>query len=101
MNFAIEDSAEQSAFRAEVRAFLDKNVPPNLEFYADSCDTPYEQYQLRRELGRRLGAKGWLYPHMPKEYGGGDLSVDQTAILSKWCTNANLLLYKPVHISKT
>ncbi len=82
MNFAIEDSAEQSKFRAEVRAFLEQNVPPNIEYYADSCDTPYEQYQLRRELGRRLGAKGWLYPYMPKEYGGGDLSVDQAAILS-------------------
>ena len=81
MNFAIEDSAEQSKFRAEVRAFIDKNVPPNLEFPADSCDTTYEQYQLRRELGRRLGAKGWLYPHMPKEYGGADLSIDQAAIL--------------------
>ena len=82
MNFAIEDSAEQSAFRAEVREFLAQNVPPNLEYYADSCDTPYEQYLLRRELGRRLGTKGWLYPDMPKEYGGGDLTADQVAVLS-------------------
>ena len=81
MNFAIEDSAEQSAFRAEVREFLEHNVSPQLEHAVDPCDMSYEQYQLRRDLGRRLGAKGWLYPSMPREYGGGDLSAEKVAIL--------------------
>ena len=81
MNFAIEDSAEQNAFRAEVREFLAQNLPRDIEYFADSCDTPYEQYQLRRELGRRLGAKGWLYPDMPKQYGGAELSAEQVVIL--------------------
>ena len=76
MNFAIEDSADQSSFRTEVRAFLDKNMPAGIEFMADPCDMSFEQYQLRRDLGRKLGAKGWLYPSMPKQYGGGDLSAD-------------------------
>ena len=30
MNFAIEDSPEQSAFRTEVRTFLRENVPEKL-----------------------------------------------------------------------
>jgi alkylation response protein AidB-like acyl-CoA dehydrogenase len=81
MNFAIEDSPGQSAFRAEVRGFLAQNVSPNLEHSVDPCDMTYEQYQLRRDLGRRLGARGWLYPSMPKEYGGGDLSAENVAIL--------------------
>ena len=76
MNFAIEDSPEQSGFRAEVREFLAHDVPKNLEHSIDPCDMSYEQYQLRRELGRRLGARGWLYPSMPREYGGGDLSAE-------------------------
>jgi alkylation response protein AidB-like acyl-CoA dehydrogenase len=41
----------------------------------------FEQYQLRRDLGRRLGAQGWLYPNMPKEYGGGDLAAEKVAML--------------------
>ena len=81
MNFAIEDSPEQSAFRAEVREFFSRNVSPQLEHAVDPCDMSYEQYQLRRDLGRRLGAKGWLYPSMPQEYGGGDLSAENVAIL--------------------
>ena len=72
MDFAIEDTTEQSAFRVEVRAFLDKNVSPKIEHMADPCDMSFEQYQLRRDLGRALGARGWLYPSMPKEYGGGN-----------------------------
>ena len=81
MNFAIEDSPEESAFRAEAREFLARNMPAGLEHSVDPCDMSYEQYQLRRELGRRLGKRGWLYPSMPQEYGGGDLSAEKVAIL--------------------
>ena len=81
MNFAIEDSPEESAFRAEAREFLARSMPPGLEHSVDPCDMSYEQYQLRRELGRRLGKRGWLYPSMPQEYGGADLSAEKVAIL--------------------
>ena len=66
MNFAIEDSSVQSAFRTEVRAFLSEAVSPDLEHSVDPVDMSYEQYQMRRALGRKLGARGWLYPSMPK-----------------------------------
>ena len=92
MNFAIEDSADQSSFRTEVRAFLDKNMPAGIEFMADPCDMSFEQYQLRRDLGRKLGAKGWLYPSMPKQYGGGDLSADHVAILADEMSRIGLAL---------
>ncbi len=81
MNFAIEDSPEQSAFRVEVRRFLEQNLSPKLEHSVDPCDMSYEQYQIRRDLGRRLGTRGWLYPSMPKEYGGGDLTAEKVVIL--------------------
>ena len=81
MNFATEDSPEQSAFRAEVREFLKSAVSPNLVHTADAADMSYEQYSLRREIGRRLGAKGWLYASMPKQYGGADLSAEKVVIL--------------------
>jgi alkylation response protein AidB-like acyl-CoA dehydrogenase len=77
----IEDSAEQGAFRKEVRDWLSRNVPEGMEHSVDPCDMSYEQYQVRRELGRRMGAQGWLYPSMPKEYGGGDLAAEKIVIL--------------------
>jgi len=72
-------TAEQEAFRGEVRSWLAKNVPdvPHLE-----RDTP-ENYQRFREFARQLGAHGWLYPTMPAEYGGGGLSVDHAIILGE------------------
>ncbi len=92
MDFAIQDSPEQTAFRVEVRAFLDKNVSPDIEHMADPCDMSFEQYQLRRDLGRALGAQGWLYPSMPREYGGGDLSTEQIGILTDELTRIGLAL---------
>ena len=92
MDFAIEDTPEQSAFRAEVRAWLAKNVSSRIEHSVDPCDMSLEQYQLRRDLGRRLGAQGWLYPNMPKEYGGGDLAAEKTVILYDEITRLGLAL---------
>ena len=92
MDFTFEDSSEDTAFRAEVRDFLARNVSSEFEFPADPNDITYEQFQLRRELGRRLGQKGWLYPTMPKKYGGGELSTEQVAILHEELTKAGLSL---------
>jgi alkylation response protein AidB-like acyl-CoA dehydrogenase len=81
MDFEISDTPEQEAFRAEVRAWLDENIPPGITHSPFAEDHPYEEYLVRRELGRRLGAKGWLYPMMPAEYGGGGLDVDRAMVL--------------------
>lgn len=92
MDFAIQDTPEQAAFRKEVRAFLDRTVSPKIEHMADPCDMSFEQYQLRRDLGRALGERGWLYPSMPKEYGGGDLPAEHIGILTDELTRIGLAL---------
>jgi len=92
MDFAIEDSAEQSAFREEVRAWLDTNIPDGMEFPVDPSNLTLEQYHQRRELGRGLGERGWLYPNMPKEYGGGELPVEKVVILHEEMGRAGLTL---------
>ena len=76
MDFEVTYTPEQEAFRAEVRAWLIDNIPEGLQQPVDPGDLSLEQYQKLRELGRRLGAKGWLYPTYPKQYGGGEMSVD-------------------------
>jgi alkylation response protein AidB-like acyl-CoA dehydrogenase len=83
MDFEVTYTPEQEAFRAEVRAWLATNIPEGLEQPVDPGDLSLEQYQKLRELGRRLGTKGWLYPTYPHEYGGGDLSVDFVMILEE------------------
>jgi hypothetical protein len=40
-----------------------------------------EEYKFRRGLAEKLGAKGWLFPIYPKEYGGAGLTVDHQMVL--------------------
>ena len=82
MNFEVEYTPEQEAFRKEVREFLEANVPPELRETQAEDGQPYEKYLMCRELGRKLGVRGWLYPTAPKEYGGGGLSADQAMVLT-------------------
>ena len=54
-----------------------------MEHPADPADLTWDQYQLRRELGRKLGDKGWLWPTAPAEYGGGGLDVDSAVVIEE------------------
>src|SRR2546430_12968457 len=81
MDFEVTYTPEQEAFRAEVRAWLVDNIPEGLEQPVDPGDLSLEQYQNLRELGRRLGAKGWLFPTYPKKYGGGGVRVEFLVIV--------------------
>jgi alkylation response protein AidB-like acyl-CoA dehydrogenase len=83
MDFEVTYTPAQEAFRAEVRAWLVDNIPEGLLQPVDPAHLSLEQYQKLRELGRRLGAKGWLYPTYPKMYGGGELSVDFVIIVEE------------------
>jgi alkylation response protein AidB-like acyl-CoA dehydrogenase len=92
MDFEPRYTQEQEDFRQEVRRWLRENMLPGIEHPADSADLTYEQYQLRRELGRKLGNKGWLWPSAPKEYGGGGLSVDHAVVLEEEIDSYGLTL---------
>jgi len=83
MDFELHYSAEQEEFRKEVNAWIDANVPPNLEQPEDPKNITYELYQQAREFRRKLGAKGWLVPTFPKEYGGGGLDVAEAIIIAE------------------
>lgn len=92
MDFEVTYSEEQQRFREEVRAWFEANVPPGLTHRPASPDESYQNYQQRRELGRRLGAKGWLYPMAPAEYGGGGLDLDHAFILEEEADRLGLSL---------
>lgn len=78
MDFEVAYSPEQEQFRAEVRAWLADHVP-HVEGDRDS-DENYEKF---RQLGRDLGARGWLRPTAPPEYGGGGLTVDHAIVIAE------------------
>jgi 3-oxocholest-4-en-26-oyl-CoA dehydrogenase alpha subunit len=80
MDFAVHYTPEQEQFRQEVRDWLQVNVAPGLGEHPEH-DEPVEIYRQRRQLGRRLGERGWLYPLGGREYGGGGLTLDATLVL--------------------
>ena len=91
MDFELEWTPEQDAFRAEAREWVERNVP-NVPDHPDPANLTRAEYDLQREFGRKLGAKGWLYPTMPTEYGGGGLSMELAMILEEELDRYNMPL---------
>ena len=83
MDFEVTYTEEQQRFRREVRAWLEANVPPGVQRTPTSPEDNYQRYLELRAFGRKLGAKGWLYPTAPSKYGGGGLDVDYAIILEE------------------
>jgi alkylation response protein AidB-like acyl-CoA dehydrogenase len=83
MEFELTYTAAQEEFRAEVRAWLEANVPPELASRPEYEVQSPENYALRRQLGRALGERGWLYPGAPRAYGGGGYDVDSLIVLEE------------------
>jgi len=85
MDFEVEMeySPEQEEFAKEVRAWMDENIPKDLVSPRDPAKVTHEQWLQRRELGRKLGKKGWLHAIFPRKYGGGGLDANQVYVLFK------------------
>jgi len=79
----VEYSEKQEKFAGEIRAWIGENVPEDLVYIRDPGKVTHEQWLQRRELGRRLGKKGWLFPQLPKKYGGGGMDADQAYVIFK------------------
>src|SRR5438552_12199791 len=86
MEFELQYTEEQEEFRKEVRAWLEEHgkMPTELgEWPLHDRDVTDEQVGWSREFYRNLGHKGWFYPLMPKEYGGGGLTLDHDIIIKE------------------
>ena len=70
-------TAEEEAFAAEVREWLDANLE-----LAPAFDTLAEEIAWGREWQRRLAAGRWVGLHWPVEYGGRGASPLQVAIFN-------------------
>lgn len=92
MNFSNEYTKEQEVFAQEVRTWLAENVPRDLVKPRSILKMSREQWEMRRDLCRKLGQKGWLYPSYSSEYGGGGLGGDKAAVLQQEMAEQGLSL---------
>lgn len=75
-------------FRAETRAWLEANCPPEMRepvhSEKDVCWGGRDQSALtpaQKQWMDAMGARGWTVPDWPKQYGGGGLGPAETKVL--------------------
>jgi len=83
-------SEEEERFRQEVRDFLQNEVTEGL---IKECDANVGYGPHTWEFLRKLGARGWLVPVLPKELGGIGATPMQQFIL-----NDEVLYYRAIPI---
>ena len=81
------DSAAESAFRADVRAFISSRMP------AAFAQPSYVEHEFDAGMDRddphiatwreALASRRWIAPHWPVEYGGAGLSVGEQFVLNE------------------
>ncbi len=69
---------EAEEFRAEVRAWLDANLPPDVGELRGEA-----RRRFHEEWVRKLYEGGWICASWPKEYGGRGLSTMQQVVLNE------------------
>ena len=79
-------SAEECAFRDEVRAWLDANLPADLKEKVESFSEIGKEDTQRWH--RILSDKGWVAPAWPVEWGGTGWNVVQRYIFDEECGHA-------------
>lgn len=76
------DTAEEAAFRSEVREFIAAECVPHSGLLTTDPLRDVFAIETSREWVAALASKRWLAPAWPREYGGGGLSVVDQYILS-------------------
>ena len=80
----IRFTAEQEAWRGEVREFLDKELPPEKEFNHEFEEDP-ELWDFARAFTRKIGERGWIGLTWPKEYGGLERTpIEKTIMMEEF-----------------
>ena len=86
-------SAEDEAFRQELRAWLEKNRPAQRSGDDGHADFMHEgskdDWQRRLQWHRKMHSGGWVGISWPKEYGGRGASLTQQLIYNEEMAEAN------------
>jgi alkylation response protein AidB-like acyl-CoA dehydrogenase len=82
----LDDTPEEAAFRAEVRAFIDKERPQagdGAGAGGDDIARAVSGFMASQGWFKKLSDRGWIVPAWPKEYGGGGMTVMQQFIFNE------------------
>jgi alkylation response protein AidB-like acyl-CoA dehydrogenase len=91
-------SATDSAFRDEVRTFLQDKLTPELRQAGRLMTSVYADHEASMEWQRVLHERGWAAPAWPVEFGGCDWGLTQHYIFSRESTLAGAPSLSPMGI---
>lgn len=91
-------SPADTAFRDEVRSFLEEKLTPELRRAGRLMTSVYADHDASMEWQRILHERGWAAPAWPVEYGGCDWSLTQHYIFSRESTLAGAPSLSPMGI---
>jgi len=86
-------TADDTAFRNEVRRFLDEQVPPAMRRANDLTTCFIVDPDVSVHFHRALARKGWSVPSWPVEYGGTGWTPVQRYIFEVECARASAAAY--------
>ena len=91
-------SAEDLAFRDEVRTFLDTKLTDDLRGAGRLMTSVYAEHEASMAWQAILHERGWAAPAWPVEYGGCDWTLPQHYIFSRECQLAGAPSLSPMGI---
>ena len=91
-------SAQDLAFRDEVRAFLDEKLTPDLRSAGRLMTSVYADHEASMAWQAILHERGWAAPAWPVEHGGCDWTLTQHYIFSRESTLAGAPALSPMGI---
>ena len=77
-----EFTAEDDTFRADLREFLDAELPPWWNGYQEGD----EAFEVVKRVTKKMAERGWLTQAWPKEYGGQDAPIWRQMVLKEEMT---------------
>ena len=81
MEIAHTTTPKLEELREEVRTWLEEELPPEYEgFDWDFVEDP-DQWAFYHEFWKKQGAKRWIEPSWPWEYGGAEMSKRQARVV--------------------
>lgn len=89
-------SPADTAFRAEVRAFLDAHLTDELRSQQSKTSSMYPEPKVSGPWQRILQSRGWLVPLWPREWGGTGWTALQRFIFETECALAGAPLVHPM-----
>jgi alkylation response protein AidB-like acyl-CoA dehydrogenase len=84
----LDHSPQDSAFRDEVRTFLDESLTPLLREAGSRVTSVFVDKQFSLPWQKILHARGWAAPSWPKEHGGPGWTDVQRYIFAAECARA-------------